>query len=108
AVKSAKGATALSEEVAASARLGGASATGARILERVASQEAEAIYAWIRGLDAEANVAAVARNTGLPVWYIRKIRQHVFFEEHLLSDAAGTLVRQRFAADDMIATWWKA
>ena len=82
--------------------------TGARILDRVPSKKAEEIYHWIRGLNPETNIKTVARNTGLPEWYIAKIRQHIFFEEHLLTDATGKMVRRRFDADEMIATWWKA
>ena len=59
--------------------------TGARTIDAVTtSKQAESIYSWIRGLDSAANVKAVARNTGLPEWYVAKIRQHVFFEKHLL------------------------
>ena len=54
----------------------------------VRQQEAEAIYGWIRGLDAETNIATVARNTGMPEQVIRSVRQHVFFEEHTLLDGS--------------------
>jgi hypothetical protein len=81
--------------------------TGARRLidpATVTQQEAEAIYAWIRGLDEETNIATVARNTGMPEQVIRSVRQHIFFEEHTLLDGSVA----RFTADEGIATWWKA
>jgi hypothetical protein len=88
--------------------------TGARTLPNpnaLTQAEAEQIYGWVRGLDAETNIATVARNTGVPEQVVRSVRQHVFFEEHLLptgADGTGRLVMRRFDADQGIAAWWKA
>lgn len=80
--------------------------TGARQLRdptTMSLREAEATYQWIRGLDAETNIVTVARNTEMPQQVIRSIRQHIFFEEHLMLDGTTS----RFVADEGIATWWK-
>ena len=45
----------------------------------------------------------------MPERIIGSVRQHVFFDEHLLlDDVTGKMVSRRFAADEGIASWWKA
>ena len=48
-----------------------------------------------------ADISKIAQNTGMPEWKIRKIKDHVFFNEHILDDGI-----RRFDADPEIADAW--
>lgn len=78
--------------------------TGARQLPKGGgSLGTEATYEWIRNLPAQTNIETVARNTGLPDWYVESIRNHIFFDEHLLPNEAGIVGMNRFTPDPEIA-----
>jgi hypothetical protein len=110
----ARGTTALARSRWATPASASQGYTGARTLlnpNALTQAEADRLYAWVRSLDAETNIATVARYTGVPVQVVRSVRQHIFFEEHLLpsgADGTGRLVMRRFDADQGIAAWWQA
>lgn len=60
---------------------------------------AELAYNTIRSDSGD--VAAIARNTGMPEWRVSRIKDHVFFNEHQLDDGL-----MRFQADPEMANAW--
>ena len=72
-----------------------------------AINETEAAYNAIRNVGMD-DISTVARNTGLSVDDVTKLKNHLFFDEHLLPQDGGQAFRlMRFEADDEIAYAWK-
>jgi hypothetical protein len=69
---------------------------------------ADAAYDAIRA--STTDVEAIARNTGIKAKNIQKVKDHLFYEEHLLdryADMGEPGVMQRFDSDAGIAAAWK-
>jgi hypothetical protein len=65
-----------------------------------ANPDAEVIASRLHGVE------RLNGSTGFSVEEIRRIREHVFFEEHPLSDYDGGIVHQRYdASPDMAEAW---
>jgi hypothetical protein len=65
-----------------------------------ANPDAEVIASQLQGVE------RLDGSTGFSVEEIRRIREHVFFEEHPLSDYDGGIVYQRYdASPDMAEAW---
>lgn len=47
------------------------------------------------------DISRISKNVGMPEWKIQRIKNHVFFEEHILDSRIG-----RFDADPEIADAW--
>ena len=63
-------------------------------------EEAERIYDRIRSTSDD--VVQISHQTGIPEWKIQKIKEHVFYNDHILDDRIG-----RFDADIDIADAWE-
>ena len=81
--------------------------TGARNLDELSvdeilalDSEAEDLYEIIR--NSSDDVAKISNQTGMPEWKIQRIKEHVFNNEHILSEGIG-----RFDADIEIADAWE-
>jgi hypothetical protein len=66
-----------------------------------ANQEAAVFYENISNNILEEDIKAISRNTGIPEFQIKRIKQHLFFNYHEL---AGGM--ERFAPDFEIADAW--
>jgi len=65
-----------------------------------ANPDAEVIASHLHGVE------RLDGSTGFSAEEIRRIREHVFFEEHPLSDYDGGIVNQRYdASPDMAEAW---
>ena len=73
-------------------------------IQVLSDAKAEALYEQIRGL--QGDVQAIARNTGIPEEVVSSVRQHLFFDKHLLEPAQGVFEYRRFDADDLIGQLW--
>lgn len=62
--------------------------------------EAAEVYESIRKTSDD--ISKIAGNTSIPEWKIQRIKTHVFYHEHILSDRIG-----RFDPDIEIADAWK-
>ena len=60
---------------------------------------AEAMYDIFRNRD---DIAQIAKNTGLPVHWIKSIKEHLFFNQHILHEGI-----RRFHANEEIASSWE-
>lgn len=80
-------------------KVGAPRITGARELEYWDFDGAEAVYDIIRGTD---DIADISKHTGIPDFQVRRIKNHLFNQEHRLDDGL-----RRFDADPEIANAWR-
>lgn len=69
---------------------------------------ADAAYDAIR--QSSGDVARISGNTGLKSWNVQKVKDHLFYEEHLLdryTEYGIPAAMRRFDSDLAIATAWR-
>jgi hypothetical protein len=80
--------------------------TGGRQLDHInvrnnAEKEAMIFYQQIRASSSNADVIQISKNTGMPQFQVERVKQHLFINNHQLSQGTG-----RFAPDIEIADAW--
>ena len=84
---------------------GALGAISRRDMQRM-QEHADRYYTAIRNRKGDSDVVAIARNTGLSVEDVRKVKEHIFLNHHLGLDEDEPEKPKRFDADyDMAVSW---